>query len=67
MVFDIPIFGILALYLDFEGARNIHVLYFLVFNAPMIRILALYPDFEGAKTSMTFKSSFGALEDAGGS
>ena len=26
LVFDIPIIQILALYLDFEGAKNIHVL-----------------------------------------
>ena len=26
LVFDIPMFRILALYLDFEGAKNIHVL-----------------------------------------
>ena len=26
LVFDTPIFRILALYLDFEGAKNIHVL-----------------------------------------
>ena len=33
----------------------------------MIQILALYLDFEGAKSSMTFESSFEALEDTGGS
>ena len=33
----------------------------------MIQILALYLDFEGANTSMSLKSSFGDLEDAGGS
>ena len=33
----------------------------------MIWILALYLDFEGAKNIHVFKSSFGALEDAGGS
>ena len=37
------------------------------FDTTMIQIMALYLDFEGAKTSMSFKSSFGALEDAGGS
>ena len=26
LVFDIPMIQILALYLDFEGAKNIHVL-----------------------------------------
>ena len=26
LVFDTPMFQILALYLDFEGAKNIHVL-----------------------------------------
>ena len=36
----------------------------MVFDTSMIRILALYLDFEGAKKSMSFKSSFGALEDA---
>ena len=29
-VFDIPMFGILALYLDFEGALNIHFLLVLI-------------------------------------
>ena len=32
----------------------------------MFQILALYLDFDGQRTSMTFKSSFGALEDTGG-
>ena len=83
---------ILALYLDFEGAKNIHVLYVfiwgfggcwrfltgvwhldldldmaLVFDTAMIQIWALYLDFEVAKNIHVFKSSFGALEDAGGS
>ena len=39
----------------------------LVFGAPMIWILALYLDFEGQRTYMSFKSSFGALEDSGAS
>ena len=30
MVYDTPIFRILALYLDFEGAKNINVLYVLI-------------------------------------
>ena len=30
MVFDIPMIQILALYLDFEGAKDIHVLLFLI-------------------------------------
>ena len=33
----------------------------------MIQILAIYLDFEDAKNIQVFKSSFGALEDAGGS
>ena len=32
----------------------------------MIQIFALYHGFEVQKTSMSFKSSFGTLEDAGG-
>ena len=32
LVFDIPIIQILALYLDFEGAKNIHILYSLFRN-----------------------------------
>ena len=39
----------------------------LVFDTSMIRILAFYLDFEGAKNIMSFKSLFGALENAGGS
>ena len=38
----------------------------MVFNIPTIQIFALYLDFEGVKSSMSFKSSFRALEDAGG-
>ena len=30
IVFDAPIFPILALYLDFKGAKNIHVLQVLI-------------------------------------
>ena len=30
MVFDTHMFPILALYLDFEGSKNIHVLYVLI-------------------------------------
>ena len=30
MVFDTDMFPISALYLDFEGAKNIHVLYILI-------------------------------------
>ena len=32
LVFDIPITRILALYLDFEGAKNIHVLKALIWG-----------------------------------
>ena len=32
MVFDIPMIQILALYLDFEGAKNIHVLEVLIWG-----------------------------------
>ena len=39
----------------------------LVFATTMIQSFALYLDFEGAKNIMFFKSSFGVLEDAGGS
>ena len=39
----------------------------LVFDTTKIQILFIYLDFEGIRTSMSFKSSFGALEDAGGS
>ena len=39
----------------------------LVFDISMFRILAPYLDFEGARTSMSFKSWEGALEDTGGS
>ena len=39
----------------------------LVFGTPMIQILALSLDFEGEKTSMSFKSWFGALDDDVGS
>ena len=39
----------------------------VVFDIHMIKILAFYLDLEGARTSMGFKSLFGALEDAGGS
>ena len=38
----------------------------LVFDITMIQILALYLGLEGAK-NMSFESSFGALEDTGGS
>ena len=38
----------------------------LAFGTPMIQILAFYLDFEGAKNIVSFKLSFGALEDAGG-
>ena len=43
------------------------LIWLLVFDIPMIQILAPYLDFEGAKNIISFKSSFGALEDAGGS
>ena len=39
----------------------------LVFGTHIFQILALYLDFEGAKNIHVLKSSFGALEDAGGS
>ena len=39
----------------------------LVFDTRVIQISALYLDFEGVKNSHVPKSSFGALEDAGGS
>ena len=32
LVFDTPMFQILALYLDFEGAKNIHVLYVFIWG-----------------------------------
>ena len=32
LVFDTPMIRILALYLDFEGAKNIHVLYVLIWG-----------------------------------
>ena len=32
LVFDIPMIRILALYLDFEGAKNIHVLQVLIWG-----------------------------------
>ena len=32
MVFDAPMIEILALYLDFEGAKNIHVLEVLIWG-----------------------------------
>ena len=32
MVFDKPMFQILALYLDFEGAKNFHVLSVLIWG-----------------------------------
>ena len=32
LVSDTPIFQILALYLDFEGAKNIHVIYVLIWG-----------------------------------
>merc|ERR1711954_293590 len=32
LVFDIPMIQILALYLDFEGAKNIHVLQVLIWS-----------------------------------
>ena len=32
LVFDTPMIRILALYLDFEGAKNIHVLYVLIWE-----------------------------------
>ena len=43
------------------------LIWLLVCDIPKIQILALYLDFEGAKNIMSIKSSFGALEDAGGS
>merc|ERR1712081_81577 len=33
LVFGTPIFQILALYLDFEGAKNIHVLQVLIWGS----------------------------------
>ena len=56
-------FQILALYLDFEGAKNINVLkvliwdcififiwiWSLIYDTPMIQISDLYIDFEGTK------------------
>ena len=85
LVLDIPIFQILALYLDFEGAKNIHVLQDLIWGfGGDLRFLAgvLYADInlniitglwffnmilKVQRTSMSFKSSFWALGDAGGS
>ena len=82
----------MALYDDFEGAKNIHVLqvlfgaleddggswlgfgililiwiWSLVFDTPMIQIWALSLDFKMQRTFMSFKSSYGALEDQGSS
>ena len=54
---EVPDFGILILIW----------IWLLIFDTPLIRILALYLDFEGAKNIHALKSSFGALEDAGGS
>ena len=53
MVFDTPIFQILASYLNFEGGKNFHAHEIWILNVQ--------------RTSMSFKSSFMALEDAGGS
>ena len=39
----------------------------LVFYATMIKILACFVDLKVQNTAMSFKSSFRALEDAGGS
>ena len=85
-------FLILALFLGFEGAKNIYILKVLIwgfgglwrfltgvlhsdidfdmvtgFCSTIFCILALYLDFKVQRASMSFKSSFGALEDAGGS
>ena len=38
----------------------------LVFDTPMLQISGLYLEFEGEGRSMSFKYSFGTLEDAGG-
>ena len=38
----------------------------MAFDIPVIRILALYLDFKVQRTALSFKSPFGAFEDAGG-
>ena len=81
---------ILALYLDFESAKNIHVILVLIWGFGggwrfLTGVWHLDLDFDKAtglwlthvlnfslilkvqKTSMSFKSSFGDLEDAEGS
>ena len=93
LIFDTPMFQILALYLDFEGVKNTHVL--LDLDLGLLRMLEvsdwglaswfwlgyghwflIQPQskfwlstliLKVQRTSMSFKSSFGALEDAGGS
>ena len=91
--FGRPQFQILALYLDFEGAKIIHVLKVLIwdfggrwrfltgvwhldlwFGYGHWSLIYLWSKFwisililKVQRTSMSFKSSFGALEDAGGS
>ena len=93
LVFDTPMIQILALYLDFDGAKNSHVLGSPHFG--LRRMLAV-PDWgvtswswfgyghwslmepcskfqlsifnlNVQRSSMSFKSLFGALEDTGGS
>ena len=59
---------ILALYLDFEGAKNIMIwIWSQVFDIPMFQILALYLDFEGAKNIYVLLVMIEALEDDEGS
>ena len=93
LVFGTPIIQIFALYLDFEGAKNIHVLQVLIWGfGGCWRFLTgileswswfgyghwslIHPCYEFwlsslilkvQRISMSFKSWFGALEDAGGS
>ena len=93
LVFDIPMNQILALYLDFEGAKNIDVRtspHLRLWRTPdvpdwgltswswfgygQLSLIHPWSDFwlsnfilKVQRTSMSFKSSLGALEDAGGS
>merc|ERR1711954_486692 len=90
LVSDTPMIRILALYLDFEDAKNIHVLQVIIWGfGECWRFLTgvwhfdldfdmvtgfLYTKFwlsililKVQRTCMSFKSSFGALEDTGGS
>ena len=92
LVFDIPMILIFALYIDFQGAKNIHVLKALIlgfgqcwrflsgvwhldlvwiwslnFDIPMIWLFIFILILKVQRTSMSFKSSFGALENVGGS